>query len=324
MPTLALGARSRRRAIARRRRTERRPRSRHAALGRDAVGRPRRRADLDRHRRRRPRRGDDALPRPCQRSTARHAAGIMVSASHNPAPDNGLKVVVGGRKVDDAVEAELDALIDDPVDDSRPAERRSSGGSATDRDAVEAYLRHLRRDRRRRVRRAADRDRLRQRLGQRHRAGPVPLARRGGDRAVRRARTGRTSTTDAARPIRSAWPRRSPPPASSSASPSMATPIGSSRSTSAGELVDGDAVMGICALERLADGTLRNRRPGGDRHEQRRPRAGRASSRRHGSSGPRSEIATSSRRWSARTRCSAASSPATSSSATGRRPATAC
>src|SRR3990170_252819 len=44
----------------------------------------------------------------------RHAAGIMVSASHNPAPDNGLKVVVRGRKADDATEEALDALIDDP------------------------------------------------------------------------------------------------------------------------------------------------------------------------------------------------------------------
>ena len=38
-------------------------------------------------------------------------AGVMVSASHNPAPDNGLKVVVDGRKADDAAEAELEQLI---------------------------------------------------------------------------------------------------------------------------------------------------------------------------------------------------------------------
>jgi phosphoglucosamine mutase len=40
-----------------------------------------------------------------------HAAGVMVSASHNPADDNGLKVVSGGRKVDDEVEEQLERLI---------------------------------------------------------------------------------------------------------------------------------------------------------------------------------------------------------------------
>lgn len=40
------------------------------------------------------------------------AAGIMVSASHNPAEDNGLKVLDGaGLKLDDAVEDDLEALI---------------------------------------------------------------------------------------------------------------------------------------------------------------------------------------------------------------------
>ncbi|MCI0584931.1 MAG: phosphoglucosamine mutase, partial [Chloroflexi bacterium] len=40
------------------------------------------------------------------------AAGVMVSASHNPAEDNGLKVLDSdGLKLDDAVEDELEALI---------------------------------------------------------------------------------------------------------------------------------------------------------------------------------------------------------------------
>jgi phosphoglucosamine mutase len=40
------------------------------------------------------------------------AAGIMVSASHNPADDNGLKVLdESGLKLDDAIEDELEALI---------------------------------------------------------------------------------------------------------------------------------------------------------------------------------------------------------------------
>ena len=44
--------------------------------------------------------------------SGRFAAGIMVSASHNPARDNGLKVLdERGLKLDDAVEDELEALI---------------------------------------------------------------------------------------------------------------------------------------------------------------------------------------------------------------------
>lgn len=40
------------------------------------------------------------------------AAGIMVSASHNPAPDNGLKVLGGdGLKIDEPLEDELEALM---------------------------------------------------------------------------------------------------------------------------------------------------------------------------------------------------------------------
>jgi phosphoglucosamine mutase len=44
--------------------------------------------------------------------TGDFAAGIMISASHNPADDNGLKVLDdAGLKLDDAVEDELEALI---------------------------------------------------------------------------------------------------------------------------------------------------------------------------------------------------------------------
>src|ERR671914_1191935 len=68
----------------------------------------------------------------------RHAAGIMVSAPHNPAPDNGLKVVVAGRKADDATEAELDALIDDPSKIPRRA-NDALGRFRDEHDAPEAY-----------------------------------------------------------------------------------------------------------------------------------------------------------------------------------------
>jgi phosphoglucosamine mutase len=45
-------------------------------------------------------------------ATGEFAAGVMVSASHNPADDNGLKVLdADGLKLDDAVEDELEELI---------------------------------------------------------------------------------------------------------------------------------------------------------------------------------------------------------------------
>ena len=57
-------------------------------------------------------------------ATGGHVAGIMVSASHNPADDNGLKVVSGGRKIDDEVEEQLERLIlqPDPLPGPRNAE----------------------------------------------------------------------------------------------------------------------------------------------------------------------------------------------------------
>lgn len=67
-------------------------------------------------------------------------AGVMVSASHNPAADNGLKVLdARGRKLDDRLEDELEALI------WRSEELTSPGNSGLGRDVaahglVDAYL----------------------------------------------------------------------------------------------------------------------------------------------------------------------------------------
>lgn len=41
--------------------------------------------------------------------------GVMISASHNPMPDNGIKIfAAGGRKLDDAIEDRIEALMDEP------------------------------------------------------------------------------------------------------------------------------------------------------------------------------------------------------------------
>jgi phosphoglucosamine mutase len=73
--------------------------------------------------------------------SAGHAAGIMVSASHNPAPDNGLKVVTGGRKVSEATELELERLMaSEPA--ARPENDRIGRVRRDDR-AMAGYLAHL-------------------------------------------------------------------------------------------------------------------------------------------------------------------------------------
>src|SRR5262245_1997014 len=70
------------------------------------------------------------------------AAGIMVSASHNPAEDNGLKVLdADGLKLDDAVEEELEALIFRA--DELPGVAPERIGRAVDaRELLERYVAH--------------------------------------------------------------------------------------------------------------------------------------------------------------------------------------
>ena len=66
-------------------------------------------------------------------------AGIVISASHNPYEDNGIKVFSGhGQKFDEGLERQIEALVADPhfvVRDDASAEIESH-------DAVEAYSRH--------------------------------------------------------------------------------------------------------------------------------------------------------------------------------------
>lgn len=70
------------------------------------------------------------------------ALGGIISASHNPAPDNGIKFVGhDGRKLPDSTEEEIEALMD-----AGPGDRPTGGGVASysfDRSAVEAYLEYL-------------------------------------------------------------------------------------------------------------------------------------------------------------------------------------
>jgi phosphoglucosamine mutase len=68
--------------------------------------------------------------------------GVMISASHNPMPDNGIKVFgPGGHKLDDATEDDIEQLVS-----TDPAERPVGAviGRVVDAgDALDRYLRHV-------------------------------------------------------------------------------------------------------------------------------------------------------------------------------------
>ena len=55
--------------------------------------------------------------------------GVMISASHNPMPDNGIKIFgAGGHKLDDATEDRIEELLA-PDRVSAPSAQRSAGSS---------------------------------------------------------------------------------------------------------------------------------------------------------------------------------------------------
>lgn len=90
------------------------------------------------------------LPTPGVAFLARHwdIAGAVVSASHNPAEDNGVKLFgAGGRKLtveDEArVEAELQQLLDVPAADAVGRVGSEVGTLSTRIDASENYVNHL-------------------------------------------------------------------------------------------------------------------------------------------------------------------------------------
>jgi phosphoglucosamine mutase len=67
------------------------------------------------------------------------SAGVVISASHNPAEDNGIKFFSReGRKLPDAIEDEIEATLDDQAADaSLPGDLRPAG------DAMARYVEHL-------------------------------------------------------------------------------------------------------------------------------------------------------------------------------------
>ena len=74
---------------------------------------------------------------------ARADLGVMLSASHNPMPDNGIKIfAAGGHKLPDEIEDQIEATVADPVAWPRPTGAHI--GRAHDLlDGAEHYVKHL-------------------------------------------------------------------------------------------------------------------------------------------------------------------------------------
>jgi phosphoglucosamine mutase len=72
------------------------------------------------------------------------AAGVVISASHNPIEDNGLKIFDGrGFKLADALEEEIEAVYFRQSDDLPRPEGARLGQAGVDTGAIERYLHHL-------------------------------------------------------------------------------------------------------------------------------------------------------------------------------------
>ena len=76
--------------------------------------------------------------------TEQFDCGIMISASHNPFYDNGIKIIAGsGRKMDAAVEAQIEAYIDEGVPEIPFALRENIGRTIDFAAGRNRYIGHL-------------------------------------------------------------------------------------------------------------------------------------------------------------------------------------
>ena len=184
------------------------------------------------------------------------AAGIMVSASHNPAEDNGLKVLDGsGLKLDDGVEDELEQLIwrSDELA-GVPNDRLGLAIDATER--VAHYIAD-----RRRLAGGIDASHLRVVLdcanGSASAVGPEIIRTTGAEvEVIHDAPDGVNINLEAGATDPAALAERV---VASHADVGFAVDGDADRLIAVdatGRVVDGDQVLGVLALERLAHGTL--------------------------------------------------------------------
>jgi phosphoglucosamine mutase len=182
-------------------------------------------------------------------------AGVMVSASHNPADDNGLKVISGGRKVDDEAEDLLERLIFQAESLPGPGNHQL-GRISRDATSVGGYRAHLEQ--------AAGRSLSGLHIaidcanGSASAVAPDLFQTLGADVTVLFAEPNGVNINDHCGSTH--------PEVLAETVRTRGLDLGFAFDGDAdrliavdeqGELVDGDAVMGICALQRLRDGTLR-------------------------------------------------------------------
>jgi phosphoglucosamine mutase len=186
-----------------------------------------------------------------------HVAGIMISASHNPAEDNGLKVVSGGRKIDDEAEEQLEHLIFQA--ESLPGPRNEGlGRIRRDPTAVNGYRDHLAvlaGDALRGMRIAIDCAN-----GSASAIAPALFGELGAEVTVLNA------TPDGSNINLDSGSTHPGPLAARVVADGLDLGLAFDGDADRliavgdrGDIVDGDGILGICALARLASGTLPNR-----------------------------------------------------------------
>ena len=183
-------------------------------------------------------------------------AGVMVSASHNQAADNGLKVLRRGRKASDAVEEELERRMERTESVAGPG-NDALGCIRFDSPGVGRYIDQLRTaagDSLRGLRVAIDCAN-----GSASVIAPELFRSLGADPIIHAAAPdGRNINLDCGSTHPAALQRLV---IDSGADLGLAFDGDADRLIAVderGALVDGDVIMGLCALERLAAGTLRN------------------------------------------------------------------
>ena len=187
-------------------------------------------------------------------------AGVVISASHNPFQDNGIKFFSGnGFKLPDEVEAQIEALVEDGVDGARPTAQEVGKAFRID-DAVGRYVVFLKSTFPRDLSLEGLRIVLDCANGAAYKVAPAVLEELGADLVLLGVRPNGANINQGCGAVHPEAMARAV--VETGAQLGMALDGDADRVIFAderGRLVDGDAVMAICGLELLARDALRHR-----------------------------------------------------------------